>query len=90
MSMDSQRLDQWLWHARFLKSRSQATALCRGQRVRVNRAVVDRAHHPLRVGDVLTFPQGNRIRVVRVLGLAVQRGSACAAGVLYEDLLPVT
>jgi len=90
MSMDSQRLDKWLWHARFLKSRSQATALCRRQRVRVNRAVIDRAHHPLRVGDVLTFPQGDRIRVIRVLGLAARRGSARAAAVLYEDLLPAT
>jgi len=90
MSMDSQRLDKWLWHARFLKSRSQATSLCRDRRVRVNRAVVGRAHHPLRVGDVLTFPQGDRIRVVRVLGLAAQRGPARAAAILYEDLLPAT
>ncbi len=38
------RLDKWLWHARFFKSRSLAARLCAGARVRINRAVVDKTH----------------------------------------------
>jgi ribosome-associated heat shock protein Hsp15 len=38
------------------------------------------------VGDVLTFPQGGQIRVVRVLALAERRGPATEAQALYCDL----
>ena len=48
------------------------------RRVRLNRAVVSKAHQLVRPGDILTFPQGDRIRVVRVLGLGLRRGPAVA------------
>ena len=56
--------------------------------MRVNRQPVRKAHHSVRVGDVLTFPQGQRIRVLRVLGLGSRRGPAAEARTLYDDLLP--
>ncbi len=83
---DSQRLDQWLWQARFFKSRSQATALVAEARVRVNGQTVTKPARPLIPGDVLTFPQGGRIRVVRVLSTASRRGPATEAQALYADL----
>jgi len=81
------RLDKWLWHARFFKSRSQATAFCMEGRLRLNRRHIDRASAALRVGDVLTFPHGSAIRVVRVLALGVRRGPPAEARALYADLL---
>ena len=86
MSDHSIRLDKWLWHARFFKSRTRASALCEAGRVRVGGRIVAKAHHAIRVGDVLTFPQGNRIRVVRVCILVPRRASAPRAATLYEDL----
>lgn len=82
------RIDRWLWCARFFKSRTLAARICTGGRVRVNRAVVSKAHHNVRAGDVLTFAQGERIRVVRVLAIAERRGPAAEAALLYEDLSP--
>jgi ribosome-associated heat shock protein Hsp15 len=82
------RLDKWLWHARFFKSRSLAAKLCAGSRVRVNRRVVSKPSATVRVGDVLTFPQAERIRVVRVAALGTRRGPAPEAAALYEDLSP--
>ncbi|MBI4182452.1 MAG: RNA-binding S4 domain-containing protein [Proteobacteria bacterium] len=84
----AQRVDRWLWFARFFKSRSEASRLCAGRRVRINRRVIDKAHALVRVGDVLTFPQGRLIRVVRVAGLGVRRGPAAEAGALFDDLDP--
>ena len=81
-----QRLDRWLWCARFFKTRGLATRLCQSGRVRVNRRPVQKAHHILRVGDVLTFPQAGAIRVVRVEALAERRGPAPEAARLYETL----
>ncbi len=85
---ESQRLDKWLWYARFFKTRSLATRVCTKGRIRVNGKVVRKAHYGLRQGDVLTFPQGHDIRVVRVLDLGTRRGPATEAQALYDDLEP--
>lgn len=82
------RLDQWLWFARFFKTRAKATRLCEAGRVRVNRVRVRKASHALRTGDVLTFPQARDIRVVQVVALGERRGPAAEARALYEDLAP--
>ena len=83
---DSLRLDKWLWQARFFKTRALAAQLVGKGRVRVNQAVVTKPHHRLRPGDVLTFPQGGSVRVVRVVDLGSRRGPAREAQSLYEDL----
>lgn len=85
---DSLRLDKWLWYTRLCKTRTQATALCRSGRVRVNRMPVRKPNHGVRTDDVLTFPLGRRIRVVRVLALGERRGPFREAQTLYEDLSP--
>lgn len=82
------RIDKWLWYARLFKSRSQASKLAAEGRIRVDGKIVTRAHHPVKVGDVLTFPKARHIRVVRVVALGTRRGPAAEARTLYEDLLP--
>ena len=80
------RLDKWLWHARFFKSRSLASKICGAGRIRVNGNVIEKAHFDVRVGQVVTFPQARRIWVVKILGLGTRRGPAPEAKLLYEDL----
>ncbi len=82
------RIDKWLWHARFFKSRSLATRHCSQGRVRVNGNRVTKPHAMVRPGDVLTFPKGPHIHVVRIALLGVRRGPAKEAVTLYEDLSP--
>jgi ribosome-associated heat shock protein Hsp15 len=84
-----QRLDKWLWSARFFKTRTRAAALCAEGKIRMSGRVISKAHVTVRVGDVLTFPLGRHIRVVKVLALAERRGPAAEARALYEDLNPV-
>ena len=86
---DGQRLDKWLWSARFFKSRTGAAALCAEGKIRMSGRVISKAHVTVRVGDVLTFPLGKHIRVVKVLALAQRRGPAPEARTLYEDLNPI-
>ena len=88
MSEPTLRLDKWLWYARFFKTRSLASEVCNAGRLRVGGEIVSKAHQKVRVGDVLTFPQGRHIRVVKVLALATRRGPAPEAQALYEDLNP--
>jgi len=82
------RIDKWLWFARFFKTRSLAAKVCNGGVVRCSGSLVTKAHFAVKPGDVLTFPQGRHIRVVKVLALGSRRGPAEEARTLYEDLSP--
>jgi ribosome-associated heat shock protein Hsp15 len=83
-----QRIDKWLWFARFAKSRSIAQKLVMGGKVRVNRDKIDSSSRQVRPGDVLTLSLERQIRVVRILDPGTRRGPAPEAQRLYEDLTP--
>jgi ribosome-associated heat shock protein Hsp15 len=83
---DWQRLDKWLWCARVMRTRSDCAALVAEGLIRLNRQPTAKPHARLRVGDVLTIPIRNQVRVLRVLQLAVRRGPAAEARLLYLDL----
>ena len=82
------RLDKWLWHARFFKTRSIASKVCKGGKVRINGTHTQKASAVVQPGDVLTFPQANDIKVIKLLAPGVRRGPAPEAQTLYEDLTP--
>lgn len=82
------RVDKWLWHARFFKTRSKASAVVAAGRLRINGVRARKAAQGIRPGDVLTFPQERDVRVVRVLALPDRRGPAPEARASYEDLSP--
>jgi len=80
------RLDKWLWQARFYKERALAAQQIEKGRIRINGQRMNKPGHAVRAGDVLTFAQGDAIRVIRVLHLGVRRGPATEAQGLYVDL----
>ena len=83
-----QRVDRWLWQARFFKTRSLAARVVAEAGVRVNGARVVKPAQGVAPGDTLTFPQGDRVRVVEVLALATRRGPAPEAEATYLDRTP--
>ncbi len=85
---DKLRLDKWLWHGRFFKTRSLASQVVASGAVRVNKIKVSKRSTLIGPDDVLTFPQADHIRVIRVLALGTRRGPAPEAQALYEDLSP--
>ena len=84
----SQRLDLWLFYARFFKSRSIATDAITRAPMRINQVPTSKSHSRIKVGDVLTFGKNDRIRVIEVKALAPRRGPASEAQSLYTDLSP--
>ncbi len=88
LSAESLRIDKWLWQARFFKSRSLASKVVQGGKVRVNKAPTSKAHYAVRPGDVLTFQQGSLTRVIEIVALGTRRGPAPEARQLYKDLAP--
>ena len=81
------RIDRFLWWARLAKTRSAAQAIAEAGRLRIDGRVIERAHCPVRVGNVLTYPAHGEVRVVRVEALPVRRGPAPEAQGCYSDLL---
>jgi len=82
------RADKWLWQARFFKTRSLSAKVITGGHLRVNGQKIAKASYGVTIGDVLTFPQAKRVRVIKVAALGDRRGPAPEAQTLYEDLTP--
>jgi len=84
--LDRQRIDKWLWHARMVRTRTDAAALATAGFVRLNGKRMTAAAQPVRVGDVVTLALDRSVRVLRVVGICRRRGDAPAARALYPDL----
>jgi ribosome-associated heat shock protein Hsp15 len=80
-----QRLDKWLWHARFARSRSLATKLVEAGHFRVNRVKATKASVTVRCGDILTAVINDRVRLIEVLALSNRRGPPAEAQTLYRE-----
>jgi ribosome-associated heat shock protein Hsp15 len=83
-SMDNQRLDKWLWVARFYKTRSVAAEAVSGGKVHVDGQRVKPAKL-IRVGVGLEIRRGDTVFEVMVDGLHLQRRPAPEAALLYTE-----
>jgi ribosome-associated heat shock protein Hsp15 len=83
---DKQRLDKWLFYARFFKTRSLATALITKGRVRLNGQRQSKPGHAIAPGDIISFPMGNQKCEIRVIATGTRRGPASEAQTLYSNL----
>jgi ribosome-associated heat shock protein Hsp15 len=84
--LNRQRVDKWLWHARMVRTRSDAAALVEAGYVRLNGRRISGAGHKVTLGDVLTLALDSSVRVLRVEGFCERRGASTAARVLYCEL----
>jgi ribosome-associated heat shock protein Hsp15 len=82
----TQRLDKWLWFARFARTRSLAAKLCQSGLVRLGGATTEKPNRAVRIGDVLAIPHGRMVRTVQVRGLGSRRGPPAEARALYEEV----
>jgi len=81
---DNHRLDKWLWHARFYKTRSLATAAINGGKVHLNAERVKPAHR-VRVADRLSLALDGIIAEFEVVVLPRRRGPAAEAQTCYLE-----
>ena len=84
---DRQRLDKWVWFARFCRQRDVAAETIRKGRVRINGRRITQPGHFVRIGDVLTLALPHQTCVVEVIAFAERRGDAEAARRLYRDII---
>jgi ribosome-associated heat shock protein Hsp15 len=78
------RLDKWLWHARFYKTRSLATAAIAGGKVHLNGERVKPAHR-VRAGDHVSVSLQGIVAEFAILGVPPRRGPASEAAAHYAE-----
>jgi ribosome-associated heat shock protein Hsp15 len=83
-SMDSVRIDKWLWAARFFKTRALAAKACDLGRI-LSKGVEAKPSREVRVGDLLTVRNEAGEFRVEVLVASQMRGPAAVAQTLYRE-----
>ena len=83
---DSLRLDKLLWFLRIAPTRVVAQHQIASGHIRLNGRRVERSAHPIRVGDVLTLPVGERVLAIKIVTLPHRRGPAPEAQACYHTL----
>jgi ribosome-associated heat shock protein Hsp15 len=78
------RIDKWLWHARFYRSRVLAQQASASGLIRVNGVRVEKPSAGVGPGDIVTVPRGREILAVRIEGIAERRGGSADAQKLYR------
>ena len=84
MTLETVRIDVWLWAARFFKTRSLAKAAIEGGKIEVDGLAV-KPSRALRGGEKVTVSRGEETMDVFVHGLSDTRGSATVAQTLYRE-----
>lgn len=82
------RIDRLLCHLRFVRTRSAAHRLVEEGHIRRNGERVTRGSRDIAVGDILTLPLGERVRLVEILALPERRGPPREAQACYRELDP--
>jgi ribosome-associated heat shock protein Hsp15 len=80
------RIDKLLWFLRLSRSRTVAQSMAQAGHLRLNGKRIDKAHQRIAVGDVLTLPSPNGVRIIEILMLPDRRGPAAEAQSCYRVL----
>lgn len=86
MSGETLRLDKLLWFLRLAPTRALAQERIAAAHIRLNGRRVERSAHPIRVGDMLTVPVGERVLAMEIVALPHRRGPVSEAQACYRAL----
>ena len=83
------RLDLYLFYIRMFKSRNLATKFIISNRLRVSGEVTKKPHKLISIGDVLSLPIQDYVKILRVVDIPKRRGPFSEALNYYEDITPL-
>ena len=83
------RLDLYLFYIRIFKSRNLATKFIISNRLRISGQVTQKPHKLISIGDVLSLPIQDHVKILKVVDIPKRRGPFTEALNYYEDITPL-
>ena len=83
------RLDLYLFYFRLFKSRNLATKFITSNRLRISGQVTQKPHKLISIGDVLSLPIQDYVKILKVVDIPKRRGPFSEALNYYEDITPL-
>ena len=83
------RLDLYLFYIRIFKSRNLATKFIISNRLRISGQVTQKPHKLISIGDVLSLPIQDYVKILKVVDIPKRRGPFLEALNYYEDITPL-
>ena len=83
------RLDLYLFYIRIFKSRNLATKFIIANRLRISGQVTQKPHKLISIGDVLSLPIQDHVKILKVVDIPKRRGPFTEALNYYEDITPL-
>ncbi len=83
------RLDLYLFYIRIFKSRNSATKFIISNRLRISGQVTQKPHKLISIGDVLSLPIQDYVKIFKVVDIPKRRGPFSEALNYYEDITPL-
>ena len=83
------RLDLYLFYIRIFKSRNLATKYVISNRLRISGQVTQKPHKLISIGDVLSLPIQDYVKILKVVDIPKRRGPFSEALNYYEDITPL-
>jgi|TARA_B110000858_G_scaffold124061_1_gene141500 ribosome-associated heat shock protein Hsp15 len=80
------RLDLFLFYIRLFKTRSLSTKYIRSKTIEISGKATKKPHKLIVIGDVLTIPKNDEIKILKVIDIPSKRGSFLDSLLFYEDL----
>jgi|TARA_B110000261_G_C12749061_1_gene223738 ribosome-associated heat shock protein Hsp15 len=84
--LSEQRIDNWLFRTRILKSRAKAQKIISEGLIKVNKIKIEKSSIKIKVGDIVTLIEVNKIIIFSVENFANKRLSAKKATRLYKEI----
>ena len=84
--LSEQRIDNWLFRTRILKSRAKAQKIISEGLIKVNKIKIEKSSIRIKVDDIVTLTEVNKIIIFSVEGFANKRLSAKEATRLYKEI----
>ena len=88
-SIDEQRIDNWLFRSRIIKSRAKAQKVIFDGNVKINKIKISKSSTKIKVGDIITLNKITNIIIFSVESFANNRLSAKDAIKLYKEIKTV-
>ena len=83
------RIDLYLFYIRIFKSRNLATKFIISNRLRISGQVTQKPHKLISIGDVLSLPIQDYVKILKVVDIPKRRGPFSEALNYYEDITPL-